>query len=61
MDLTPKDLLGSERDGIHTLEDETKNEYSQLALNMSHFFNEETMMAGNAIISVLIKLLIMEI
>ena len=45
--LTPKDLLGSERDGIHTLEDETKNEYSQLALNMSHFFNEETMMAGN--------------
>ena len=46
--LTPKDLLGSERDGIHTLEDETKNEYSQLALNMSHFFNEETMIAGNA-------------
>jgi outer membrane receptor protein involved in Fe transport len=45
--LTPKDLLGSERDGIHTLEDETKNEYSQLALNMSHFFNEETMIAGN--------------
>ena len=45
--LTPKDLLGAERDGIHTLEDETKNEYSQLALNMSHFFNEETMMAGN--------------
>ncbi len=46
--LTPKDLLGSERDGIHTLEDETKNEYSQLALNMSHFFNEQTMMAANA-------------
>ncbi len=46
--LTPKDLLGAKRDGIHTLEDETKNEYSQLALNMSHFFDEETMMAGNA-------------
>ena len=46
--LTPKDLLGAERDGIHTLEDETKNEYSQIALNMSHFFDEETMMAGNA-------------
>ena len=46
--LTPKDLLGSKRDGIHTLEDETKNEYSQLALTMSHFFNEETMIAGNA-------------
>ena len=46
--LTPKDLLGSERDGIHTLEDETKNEYSQIALNMSHFFDEKTMMAGNA-------------
>ena len=45
--LTPKDLLGAERDGIHTLEDETKNEYSQLALNMSHFFNEESMIAGN--------------
>jgi len=46
--LTPKDLLGAERDGIHTLEDETKNEYSQIALNMSHFFDEETMIAGNA-------------
>ena len=45
--LTPKDLLGAERDGIHTLEDETKNEYSQLALNMSHFFNEKSMIAGN--------------
>jgi len=45
--LTPKDLLGAERDGVHTLEDETKNEYSQLALNMSHFFNEESMIAGN--------------
>ena len=45
--LTPKDLLGAKRDGIHTLEDETKNEYSQIALNMSHFFDEETMMAGN--------------
>jgi len=46
--LTPKDLLGSKRDGIHTLEDETKNEYSQIALNMSHFFDEKTMIAGNA-------------
>ena len=46
--LTPKDLLGAERDGIHTLEDETQNEYSQVAVNMSHFFDEDTMMAGNA-------------
>ena len=45
--LTPKDLLGAERDGIHTLEDETKNEYGQLALNMSHFFDEATMLSGN--------------
>ncbi|MAS00110.1 MAG: TonB-dependent receptor, partial [Nitrosomonadales bacterium] len=45
--LTPKDLLGAERDGIHTLEDETKNEYGQLALNMSHFFDEQTMLSGN--------------
>ena len=46
--MTPKDLLGDDLTGIHTLEDETKNEYSQLALNMSHFFDEETMLAGNA-------------
>ena len=45
--LTPKDLLGGSRDGIHTLEDETKNDYGQAALNMSHFFDEETMLAGN--------------
>jgi hypothetical protein len=37
--LTPKDLLGAKRDGIHTLEDETQNEYSQVAVNMSHFFD----------------------
>ena len=36
--LTPKDLLGGERDGIHTLEDETKNEYRPSSFKYVTFF-----------------------
>jgi len=46
--LTPKDLLGSDLEGIHTLEDETKNNYGKLVLSATEFLNDTTMFSGNA-------------
>lgn len=45
--LTPKDLLGSDNEGIHTLEDQTRNDYGQLSLNGMHFIDDMTMASGN--------------
>ena len=46
--LTPKDLLGSDLEGIHTLEDETKNNYGKLVLSATEFWDDATMFSGNA-------------
>ena len=46
--LTPKDLLGSDLEGIHTLEDETKNNYGKLVLSATEFWDDDTMFSGNA-------------
>ncbi|MDC0877716.1 TonB-dependent receptor [Methylophilaceae bacterium] len=46
--LTPKDLLGSDLEGIHTLEDETKNNYGKLVLSATEYWDDATMFSGNA-------------
>ncbi|MEK9933032.1 MAG: TonB-dependent receptor, partial [Methylophilaceae bacterium] len=46
--LTPKDLLGSDREGIHTLEDETVNNYGKLVWSGNEFLDDVTMLSGNA-------------
>ena len=46
--LTPKDLLGKDRTGIHTLEDETINDFGKWVITASHFIDEMTMVSSNA-------------
>ena len=45
--LTPKDLLGSDMEGIHTLEDETINNFGRFVLSGTEFINDKTMLASN--------------
>ena len=45
--LTPKDLLGSDMEGIHTLEDETINNFGRLVLSGTELINDKTMLASN--------------
>lgn len=44
---TPQNLLSGDRDQIHTRPDFTNNYSHFLALNGSHWFNEDTMFSGN--------------
>ena len=44
---TPKNLLSGDRDQIHTRPDFTNNYSHFLALNGSHWFNNDTMFSGN--------------
>ncbi|MDO9150249.1 MAG: TonB-dependent receptor [Methylotenera sp.] len=44
---TPENLLSGDRDQIHTRPDFTNNYSHFLALNGSHWFNEDTMFSGN--------------
>ena len=46
--LTPIDMLGGGRDGIHTSPDQTKNYLNHFALNASHWLNNNVMLSGNA-------------
>ena len=46
--LTPKDLLGDDRTGIHTLEDETVNNFGKWVLSSTDFIDEMTMLSSNA-------------
>jgi hypothetical protein len=46
--LTPKELLGNDRTGIHTLEDETDNNFGRWVLTSTHFIDEMTMLSSNA-------------
>ena len=46
--LTPIDMLGGDRDGIHTTPDQTKNYLNHFALNASHWLNNNVMLSGNA-------------
>jgi len=46
--LTPIDMLGGDRDGIHTSPDQTKNYLNHFALNASHWLNNNVMLSGNA-------------
>jgi outer membrane receptor protein involved in Fe transport len=46
--MTPIDMLGGNRDDIHTSPDITKNYLHHFALNGSHWLNNETMLSGNA-------------
>lgn len=45
--LTPEFLLSGDRDQIHTRPDKTGNYSHMLALNGSHWFNDNTMFSGN--------------
>jgi outer membrane receptor protein involved in Fe transport len=45
--LTPIDMLGSDRTGIHTTPDQTKNYLNHFALNGAHWLNKDVMMSGN--------------
>jgi outer membrane receptor protein involved in Fe transport len=45
---TPDHLLSGDRDQIHTRPDYTANYYKHLALNGSHWFNNDVMLSGNA-------------
>ncbi|MEL0056153.1 MAG: TonB-dependent receptor [Methylophilaceae bacterium] len=45
--LAPKYLLGSDNEGINTVPDETKNNFGQLNLSVSHFFDDDTMLSAN--------------
>lgn len=45
--LTPEFLLSGDRDQINTRPDQTKNYSHMLALNGSHWFNDNTMFSGN--------------
>ncbi len=44
---TPQNLLSGDRDQIHTRPDFTNNYSHFLALNGSHWFNDDTMLSGN--------------
>jgi outer membrane receptor protein involved in Fe transport len=44
---TPQNLLSGDRDQIHTRPDFTNNYSHFLALNGSHWFNQDTMLSGN--------------
>jgi outer membrane receptor protein involved in Fe transport len=46
--LTPIDMLGGDRDGIHTTPDQTKNYLNHFALNGSHWLSNDVMISGNA-------------
>ena len=46
--LTPIDMLGGDRDGIHTSPDQTQNYLNHFALNASHWLNNNVMLSGNA-------------
>ena len=46
--LTPKELLGTDLSGIHTLEDETINDFGKWVLTSMHFIDETTMLSTNA-------------
>jgi outer membrane receptor protein involved in Fe transport len=46
--LTPIDMLGSDRTGVHTTPDQTKNYLNHFALNASHWLNNSIMLSGNA-------------
>jgi outer membrane receptor protein involved in Fe transport len=46
--LTPIDMLGGDRDGIHTTPDQTKNYLNHFALNGAHWLNNDVMLSGNA-------------
>jgi outer membrane receptor protein involved in Fe transport len=45
--LTPIDMLGGNRDDIHTSPDVTKNYLNHFALNGSHWLNNDVMLSGN--------------
>ena len=45
--LTPIDMLGSDRTGIHTTPDQTKNYLNHFALNGAHWLNKDVMLSGN--------------
>jgi outer membrane receptor protein involved in Fe transport len=45
---TPETLLSGDRDQIHTSPDWTNNYYKHLALNGSHWVNNDVMISGNA-------------
>ena len=45
---TPEHMLSGDRDQIHTRPDWTNNYYHHLALNGSHWFNNDVMLSGNA-------------
>ena len=45
---TPEFLLSGDRDQIHTSPDWTNNYYKHLALNGSHWVNNDVMLSGNA-------------
>jgi outer membrane receptor protein involved in Fe transport len=46
--LTPIDMLGNDRDGIHTTPDQTKNYLNHFALNGAHWLSNDVMLSGNA-------------
>ena len=46
--LTPKELLGNDRTGIHTLEDQTDNNFGRWVLTSTHFIDDMTMLSSNA-------------
>ena len=45
--LTPIDMLGNDRTGIHTTPDQTKNYLNHFALNGSHWLSKDVMLSGN--------------
>jgi hypothetical protein len=46
--LTPIDMLGGNRDNIHTSPDVTKNYLNHFALNGAHWVNNNVMLSANA-------------
>jgi outer membrane receptor protein involved in Fe transport len=46
--LTPIDMLGADREGIHTTPDQTKNYLNHFALNGAHWLSNDVMLSGNA-------------
>ncbi|WP_223259210.1 TonB-dependent receptor [Candidatus Methylopumilus planktonicus] len=45
--LTPIDMLGSDRTGVHTTPDQTKNYLNHFALNGAHWLSKDVMLSGN--------------
>ena len=45
--LTPIDMLGISREEVHTTPDQTKNYLNHIALNASHWLNNNIMLSGN--------------